>query len=492
MSRQAASPIAILGAGHTGTAAAFRATARGLRVSLVEAQSAIGGVGGSFDVGGVRCDFGSHRLNTECPPRVLEDLRSLLGDDLLSRPKRSRLWLRGRWIRLPMNRAELMRLPPAFLASVAGDAFGSAVGELRRALRRDGMREVTYPEILESDLGGTLCREFYFPYVEKAWGLPPSDLDVPRLHRRRSSGLFMTMVRNGAFAMLGRQAVGAHQDQFLYPRAGYGQIPETFAAAAVRQGAELRVDSRVTRIAWDATRVRAITIERDGSEQRLEVDSVWSTLPLSRLVGLLHPAAPEEIRDAAAGLTYRSMVLAYIILASERFTDCDTHFIPVADIPITRISEPKNYRGAREPSGRTVLCVELPCALDDETWRATDEALAGKLCHWFEQVGLPIRATLQQVVTRRLKVAYPVYRIGTQERLRRVEGWLQRIPGLVTLGLQGLFSHDDSHHVIDMAYTAVDCVDPDGRFDAARWEAARPLFEARLARFLRSMNGISL
>ena len=101
-------------------------------------------------------------------------------------------------------------------------------------------------------------------------------------------------------------------------------------------------------------------------------------------------------------------------------------------------------------------------------------------------------ARVRRVVTRRLPKAYPIYRTGTHERLAKVDGWLSQLEGLLSFGIQGLFAHDDTHHVLHMAYSAVDCVGPDGDFDWERWGEFRRLFQKRLTEFLRTMNGISV
>ena len=57
------------------------------------------------------------------------------------------------------------------------------------------------------------------------------------------------------------------------------------------------------------------------------------------------------------------MLLVYLTLEQDHFTEFDAHYFPETEIRITRLSEPKNYSLTRR-SGRTVLCAELPCAVD--------------------------------------------------------------------------------------------------------------------------------
>ena len=121
------------------------------------------------------------------------------------------------------------------------------------------------------------------------------------------------------------------------------------------------------------------------------------------------------------------------------------------------------------PRDRTVLCAELPCAAGDAHWSMSDAALGALLVETLARIGLPLQATVLQVTTRRLPQAYPIYERGYEARFAAIDRWLGTLPGVLTLGRQGLFAHDNTHHTLAMAYAAVSCLDQAGRFDRARY-----------------------
>jgi hypothetical protein len=61
-----------------------------------------------------------------------------------------------------------------------------------------------------------------------------------------------------------------------------------------------------------------------------------------------------------------------------------------------------------------------------------------------------------------------------------MDKWLGGIQGMLTLGRQGLFAHDNTHHTLAMAYAAVDCLSSKGVFDHARWAEHRKEFETHV------------
>ena len=175
-------------------------------------------------------------------------------------------------------------------------------------------------------------------------------------------------------------------------------------------------------------------------------------------------------------ISYRAMVLIYLVLEQRQWTPYDAHYFPETDIKLTRLSEPKNYSGAGEPSDRTVLCGELPCTVDDDVWNAPDGELANMVRDSLERCGLPIRATVSQVVTKRLPFAYPIYREGYERFFGIQDEWVEGLDCVLTFGRQGLFAHDNTHHALAMAYGAVDCLGDSGEFDKARWSEYRTEF----------------
>jgi protoporphyrinogen oxidase len=115
--------VVILGAGPAGVGAAYQLSKlKQADVVLLEQNPHVGGNTGSFDVDGVRVDYGSHRLHPACDPEVLQDIRGMIGDDLIDRGRNGRIHLKGRWIGFPLKPFDLItRLPPDFVIGVARD-----------------------------------------------------------------------------------------------------------------------------------------------------------------------------------------------------------------------------------------------------------------------------------------------------------------------------------------------------------------------------------
>jgi protoporphyrinogen oxidase len=243
----------------------------------------------------------------------------------------------------------------------------------------------------------------------------------------------------------------------------------------VKYGASLQLQARVTGLESVPGGFK-VGYLKDGKPVEIQADWVWSTIPVTILARGLKPSAPPDVLQAASGLEYRAMLLIYLVVEQEQFTPYDAHYFPGADIPITRLSEPKNYSASEEPHGRTVLCAELPCSTTDGFWSMEDSELGALVCRALETAGIPVAAPVSQVAVRRLKQAYPVYRKGYEPAFERLDEWVGNVDRLLSFGRQGLFAHDNTHHALYMAYSAAECLNPDGLFDQARWAAFRRVF----------------
>ncbi|MBG0832240.1 FAD-dependent oxidoreductase [Planomonospora sp. ID67723] len=466
--------LVVLGAGPSGLAAAWRAARRGLSVVVLERAGHVGGLSASFEVAGVRVDHGSHRLHPATPPHLMADLRGLLGDDLQTRPRNGRLRIAGRFVGFPLRAGELARrLPPGLLAGVARDTVAAPLrGGSRTSPAGGGApgRADTYAGALRASLGPALYDALYAPYAVKLWGLPGEEIDGDQARKRVTADSPWKIARR----ILRGQSNGQGKI-FHYPRRGFGQIVDALAEAATAAGAEIRLGTACTRIepAEDSVVVHTSGEREAAAGDRIEAGRVFSTIPMPALARLVRPGPPEEVVRAAGRLAFRAMTLVYAVHEGGRWTPYDAHYLPGPETPVTRISEPANYRiSADDPAGRTVLCFEIPCAAGDEIW--TTEDFSGLVRETLAVSGLP-PVDLADVVVRRVPHVYPVYETGYAAHLAGLDAWAGTVPNVTTFGRLGLFAHDNTHHAMAMGYDAVDSLTSAG-WDVSAWRAARSRF----------------
>ena len=473
MSTSPATELLILGAGPAGLGAALHVARKGTaRVTVIERGSSVGGNAGSFKLEGIPVDYGSHRLHPASDPEILKDVRELLGDELLDRPRHGRIRLLGRWIHFPLKPLDLaFRLPPTFFPGVVRDML---IRPFRSADREGG----SFASVLEAKLGSTIARDFYLPYARKIWGVAPEELSAIQARKRVSAGSIGKMLKRllpGSTGSGGANTKGI----FYYPRNGFGQISQSLHQAALSAGANVLLNTNISEVRLQGEKP-VVIVEGKSGRQEIVADQIYSTIPVTVLAQLVDIDVPQHVETAARSLEFRSMLLVYMELATQQFTEFDAHYFPGADIPFTRISEPRNYSDREEPKDRTVLCIEIPCFQDDSTWNMTNEELENMVSRGLAKAGLPINCEVNQVESRRIPYAYPLYRDNYEEHYNVLDEWVEGLENVLSFERQGLYAHDNTHHAMFMAKAAAECLDENGDIDRRAWKAYRDIIEGHV------------
>ncbi len=470
--------IIVLGAGPAGLALAvklLRRRDRNWEILVVEEEAYVGGIAASFQADGLYFDFGSHRLHPATTTEIMQDLTDLLGPDLLNRPRNGRIRLLDSFVKYPLNPLDLIiHLPPSFVGGFVRDL-------LTIAFKKKCTFHRSFADATLEGLGKTVCEAFYFPYAQKLWGKKPEDISIIQAERRIAANSLFKVIKKMLSLLPGFRK--GNTGRFFYPRRGFGQISRAWANEFDRLGGRMLLSTTAEEVRIDFNRPAAIklrTVRDQKNEssfcQEIPCDFVFSTIPLTTLAKIMRPVPPAQITEAYRNLKYRGMILVYLIIETDQFTPYDAHYLPQENVSMSRLSEPKNYSAASMPKGRTGLCAEIPCNVGDELWNLSDEELTRKVLLELEQIDLPVKCGIKRSFSKRLRFVYPIYDQDFNVRFEILNEFFDKFSGLVTLGRQGLFAHDNTHHTIEMAYRASECLDKDLNWDADAWHKYRQVF----------------
>ena len=459
--------LTILGGGPAGLAVARYAQAAGLSFVLLEKSAELGGLCRTFACGEHRYDSGAHRFHDR-DPGITADVRSWLGDELLTVRAPSQIWHRSQFIDFPPSPLNWIR-SQGWLEG-ARTAFEIAATRLRPRPER------TFEDLAINRYGRRLGKPLLLDYSEKLWGLPAAELAID-VATRRLSGLGLTTL---LFEVILPRRKTRHLDgEFFYPRNGYGMIAERMAAELPRE--QLRMRHEVTGFEFDDKRVNGVRCA-DGSVVPVG-GRVVNTLPLTIVARFLGETLPESARRAAAALSFRHVRIVFLRLCIPRCTDNATIYLPDPRLAISRISEPRNRSAALAPDGETSLVAEIPCSTGDSLALLTDEALAARVIDELEGVGLIERRSVVEWRCHFLPNAYPVYSLGYRELLAEVEHGVAGVRNLDLLGRGGRFWYS---HLHDQLRAAKDYVRSFVASTGAETEAGSDLSPSIAAHILRS------
>lgn len=157
--------IVIAGAGIAGLTLAYELCKGGAEVTVVEKEPLVGGLARSFSyAGGYTFDAGPHRFYTESSP-VLQLIHEVLGDDILTMPRKSGVRMFGRYFEWPLGITDLFRMPLRECLSVGFDM-----------LKRERSTGASFEDYILAAYGRTLYEIFFKPYTEKFLRLPCAEI----------------------------------------------------------------------------------------------------------------------------------------------------------------------------------------------------------------------------------------------------------------------------------------------------------------------------
>ena len=162
--------IVVIGAGPAGLTAAYELSKLGRQSVIVEQDELVGGISRTCEYEGYRFDIGGHRFFTKVD--YVRDLwREILGDQMLTRPRLSRIYYEGRFFDYPLKPLNaLWGLGPV-------EAVRIGLSFLRAQLA-PSTHSNSFEDWVVSRFGRRLYEIFFKTYTEKVWGMPCSEISA--------------------------------------------------------------------------------------------------------------------------------------------------------------------------------------------------------------------------------------------------------------------------------------------------------------------------
>lgn len=441
--------VAIIGAGIAGLAVAYKLLEKkNIRVCLLEQSSGVGGLSRSISKNGFVYDLGPHQIHTQ-DETVIDFLKQILADELLTREKKASQWFLKRHFNYPLEIKDIVTGLPLHIS------IGCFMSFCKQRLIRQFKKQTidSFESWIINNFGRKMYDLYFGPYTTKVWGVSPAKLAASCAEQRVAvQSLFLvllsTLVKNiKSFRKNILLPHSPYQKIFYYPKKGIGELAETMKKSILSNGGELQLNQRVTGISKEQGIFKMDTA--DGSN--FEADSVVSTMPIDELQNILvdknnHNNIPK------GKLNYRSLAFLFLELDIDRLTD--NHWIYFADqqCVFQRTSEFKNFSPATCPSGKTGICVEIPCDYQDKMWNMNDEDLYQLVIAHAEAENFIKKEWVRRYFVEKERYAYPLFNLNYDVELKKVMDNVTTCENLFSIGRQGTFQYINIDNVLLMGF----------------------------------------
>jgi len=444
-------PAIILGGGLTGLSAGYALTKAGVDVRIFEQSFDIGGLSRTICRDGFRFDLGGHRFFTT-KPEIDSFVRNLMGGEMIAVPRKSTIFLRNNYFDYPLKPLNAlcdMGIPTA--ARIIEDYVAEKIKALRKT-----PQQVSLEDWVIFNFGRTMFNIYFKEYSEKVWGIDCKRISVDWV-AQRIRGLSLGAALRNAFFKLGGTNVPSLVDRFDYPRLGIGRIAERLREEIEKENV-VNTGISIKKIGHSRSVIEGIEIESGSGSGVVSGQVFISSIPVTKLVGLLDPPVPNYVLDAASKLMFRGLVVVAVMIDRKRATDQTWIYVPEKKIPFGRIHEPTNWSEKMAPDGKTILVAEYFSFEGDGIWNTSDEQLADMTFHGLERLGFVKKSEVIGSYVVRVRQAYPLFEVGYAEKCAVLYNYLGAFRNLRLAGRTGMFRYYNMDHAIESGLRAADSV----------------------------------
>jgi protoporphyrinogen oxidase len=370
--------VAIIGAGPAGLTAGYLLSKEDMDVVVLEADPVyVGGISRTVTYKGFHFDIGGHRFFSKS--KAVEDLwTEILPNDMLMRPRSSRIFYGGRFFSYPLKPVEaLLRL----------GVFRSILCVLSwlKARLFPVRNPRNFEEWVSNQFGKRLFNTFFKSYTEKVWGMSCKEISADWAAQRIKGLSLGSAIKN---ALVPQRYNGDRSKviktlihSFRYPRRGPGMMWEGCAEKMKALGGQLEMGCRVTRCLHDENS-GAWTVEYKNAQGNLcgiEAEHIISSAPMRELIFGLSPAVSNRTKRAAESLKYRDFITVMLILKDRQMFDDNWIYIHDPSVKVGRVQNFRSWSPEMVPEpdkvcyGLEYFCFE----------RAPEESVSGlrrRLC----------------------------------------------------------------------------------------------------------------
>lgn len=424
----------VIGAGPAGLTAAYELKKLGFAATVLEQSNQAGGLSRTEQYRGFLFDIGGHRFFTKV--KAVEKMwREVLGNDLLRRPRLSRVFYHGKYYSYPLEPLETV------LKLGIGESFLCMLS-YAQAMTFPIANERNLEAWLINRFGRRLYGRFFKTYTEKVWGMPCNEIAAEWAAQRIRGLSILSLMRSAVGTIIPALAgpkLKTLIDEFLYPRLGPGMMWERTAEIVE----DVHYNCPVEEIRWQRGGVNAVV----ANGRAWTADQFISTMPMRTLVQRLNPAGPAYLK-AVEKLRYRDfMTVALILKTTNPFPD-NWIYIHDENVKVGRIQNFKNWSPEMVPDANlTCLGMEYFVFEGDDFWTKSNEDLIAIARQELATLGLARAEDVVDGCVIREPKAYPVYDDEYRNAVEAVKRFLaEEVPNLQCVGRNGMHRYNNQDH----------------------------------------------
>jgi len=448
--------VVCIGAGPAGLTAAYILGKHKKNVIVVEKDEVYnGGISRTVEYKNYLFDIGGHRFFSKNKD-VNKLWDEILGEDFLTRPRKSRIFYRKKLFNYPLTPIDTLLKLGVFESAACIISYTKAV-----------LLSVPDPKNFEqwviNKFGRRLFTMFFKTYTEKVWGMNCSDISSDWAAQRIKSFSLGQAIKH-AFLPKKKNKRESHQittliNSFKYPRRGPGMMWDAAASKITSHGNKILKGYEAIALNYDAaSKTWEVTCQGNSGTIVIKTSHIISSSPIKTLITSIFPAFSIHSINAANALKYRDFLIVALIVRERDTFDDNWIYIHDPEVLVGRIQNFKSWSEDMIPD-QTTNCygMEYFCFDKDELWSKDNSSLINHAKNELVKLGLAEHADILDGTVIRQPKAYPVYDADYKNHIDTIRKEIaDKYANLHLVGRNGMHKYNNQDHAMLTAMLAVE------------------------------------
>ncbi|MCL5409805.1 MAG: FAD-dependent oxidoreductase [Patescibacteria group bacterium] len=433
--------VVVIGAGPAGLGTAFelfKSKNNTLDLLLIDKNDRVGGLARTYKYKTLYFDVGPHRFYTK-NKEILQFWKNTLGKDLVKVKRLTRMFYQDKLFLYPVQIGDVISK-----LGLLTD-FKIAFSFFKNKLFRKKKVPVTFEQAIIQDFGENLYKIFFKTYSEKVWGIKCNQISAKWAAQRIKNLNFLEVVKN---ALGQKNKAKSLIDSFYYPRLGAGQLYEKMAHVVRKNGVQILLNCTVKKIFHQRRLITSISLQTAADQKTVDVDYLFSSMPLSDFILALEPKAPSNVVQAAQKLIFRDHITVNLIIAGNKLFPDNWIYIHSPTLKMARVTNYNNFRKSRQANS-SAISVEYFAFQKDKIWQMSDTELIKLATEELVQSNLITKAdlVLDGFVIKEAQ-SYPAYYLGFEKHFATLKSYVQKFSNLQLIGRGGMYKYNNMDHAL--------------------------------------------
>lgn len=370
---------------------------------IIEMNDHVGGHASSFKLNGFTFDYGPHILFSK-HIEILDFIVGSLGGNIQKCLRNNKVSYKDRLIKYPFEN-DLGSLDHQ-------DNFECIRDFIFNENKSKFPNPLNMKEWLLRTFGESICEKYLFPYNEKVWNIPISDLSM----------LWAERIPNPPPEDVLKSSIGIstdgykHQLYYFYPKVGgYQAISDTWG-----HHSDIDFNEEVIKINKGEDGIWIVGTKNNSYRSK----KIVSTIPLSKLLNACLDWIPENILNAYEKLIVNPMYVVSIGIKGADSNQYTAIYFPEKEFLVNRISFPTTFSDLNAPPGCYSIQAEITFAKNSSASNLTDDEIKNHVIQHLNNKKL-INGEILFVDVKRCEESYVVYDLNYEKHSQIIRDFFE-------------------------------------------------------------------